>query len=246
MGSLKNITLISLSFLAGYAVLSAAQDAAAVKTGALVETPAAWREDFSPSRGGGHGGFPSGWVLKGKPGTKKAEFFVASGDDSGKFYLSMNSDRSSASVLTDASGIDLTKTPIMRWRWKADILPEGADGRIRSRDDQAIGLYVGAGSVIDNRSISYRWDTDTPRNTEGSSIYGFGTVKIKWITLRNKSDFVPGRWLIEERDVAKDFKKAWGYIPDKIYLSVSCNSQYTNSRSAAGLEWIEFRPAAAE
>ena len=119
-------------------------------------------------------------------------------------------------------------------------MPEGADGRIKAKDDQAIGIYVGAGSALNNKSVSYRWDTETPRGAEGNCAYNLGRTKVKWYTLRSKNDTRDDQWFIEERNVAEDFKEAWGFYPQIIYLSVSCNSQYTNSSAVADLGWIEF------
>ena len=152
----------------------------------------------------------------------------------------MEANRASSSLITGVDGVDLKKTPILRWRWRATVLPEGADGRVRLKDDQAIGIYVGSGSPLNNKSVSYRWDTETPKGTEGNCAYGLGGIKVKWHTLRNREDAVAGVWFTEERNIAEDFKNAWDFYPDKIYLSISCNSQYTKSLASADLGWIEF------
>jgi hypothetical protein len=204
-----------------------------------------WREAFTPVPDTGRNALPKNWVVQGKPGTLPAVFSMI---DAGKniSFLHMEADRGSASLMTNAAGVDLSKTPILRWRWRVTTLPEGADGRIRAKDDQAIGIYVGTGSTFSNKSISYRWDTETPKGTEGNASYGLGTVKVKWYTLKNKEDVNGGVWFAEERNVAEDFKQAWGFYPDEVYVSVSCNSQYTNSRAAADLGWIEFVSLPAE
>jgi len=152
----------------------------------------------------------------------------------------MEADKASGNLITSVDGIDIAKSPLLRWRWRATVLPNGADGRVRALDDQAIGIYIGSGSTLSNKSISYRWDTETPKGTEGNCSYGMGTVKVKWFTLRNKEDVKDNAWLVEERNIAEDFKQAWGFYPEKIYLSVSCNSQYTGSRAGADLDWVEF------
>jgi hypothetical protein len=202
--------------------------------------PAGWLEDFGKSKTAGLPDLPPGWVVESKPGTALANFSVRNDPGTGGFFLHMEADRASASVITKLDGVDIKKTPYLRWRWRAKVLPEGADGRVRSRDDQAIGIYVGSGSTLNNKSVSYRWDTQTPIAAEGNASYGFGVIKVKWHTLRNKEDAVAGEWIEEERNVAEDFKRAWGYYPDDVYLSVSCNSQYTGSQAVADLDWIGF------
>lgn len=193
-----------------------------------------WQDTFSKA---GKDGLPENWVLKKKPGTPPAVFRVEkSGDTS---FLNMKADKASASIVTRVDSINIEKTPYLKWKWKVITLPEGADGRVKAKDDQAIGIYVGSGSLLNNKSISYRWDTDTPKGAEGNAVYGGGTVKVKWFTLRNKQDGLD-KWFTEKRNVAEDYKKAWGYYPKKIYLSVSCNSQYTGTSADADLEWMEL------
>ncbi len=199
-----------------------------------------WREEFIPDPAAGANSIPAGWKLEKKPGTKPAVFSIKNDPAQSGSFLNMEADKASASLITKIYDVDITKTPVLRWRWRATILPEEADGRLRSRDDQAIGIYVGTGTILNNKSISYRWDTLTPKGTEGNSAYGMGRIRVKWYTLRNNEDLKGNKWFVEERNVARDFKNAWGFYPEKIYLSISCNSQYTRSQAAADLDRIEF------
>ncbi|MBF0216384.1 MAG: DUF3047 domain-containing protein [Candidatus Omnitrophica bacterium] len=201
---------------------------------------AAWREDFIPAKGDGVGAIPEGWDMHKKPGTRSALFSLNGQSEQPSSFLQMTALKASGSLVTKITEVDIRKAPLLRWRWKATKLPIGADGRIKAKDDQAIGIYIGTGSTLDNKSVSYRWDTETPRGSEGNCVYGMGTIKVKWYTLRNKEDVSDGGWFIEERNAAEDFNEAWGYYPEKLYLSVSCNSQYTGSEAEAGLDWIEF------
>lgn len=202
----------------------------------------AWREDFDKPASSS---YPEGWRVRGKPGTPVAGFRVENYDENGSKVLRVESDRSSGSLITQAGNIDLRETPFLNWRWKVNKLPVGADGRERHRDDQAIGIYAGTGSVFDNKSVSYRWDTETPRYTEGESVYAMGTVKVKWITLRNKQD-PNNQWFTESRNLLEDYKKAWGVVPERLYISVSANSQYTGTESSADLKWVELSSSAAK
>ncbi|MFA6568991.1 MAG: DUF3047 domain-containing protein [Victivallales bacterium] len=206
---------------------------------AVSDRISAWKEDFPYDGAKGEKLFPKGWDLKTKIGIPAAEIYIAKEEKDNTSFLRMESDRSSATIVRKLEKIDLRKTPILRWRWKANVLPEGADGRDEKKDDQAIGIYMGNGNIFLKKSVSYRWDTDTPKGLEGNCVYGAGTIKIRWFTLRNKED-VSGEWFTEERNVAEDFHNAWGYYPEDIYVSVSCNSQYTGGKASADLNWIEI------
>ncbi len=210
------------------------------------DTKGGWSESFSlpPGKTEKDKICPKNWEIKGKIGTPNAEFYIKNDDPGAPAYLFMEADKASASAVCNPDAIDLEKFPVMSWKWKVQELPAGADGRDSSKDDQAIGIYIGTGSVFSKKSVSYRWDTETPDGSEGNCSYGAGTIKIKWFTLRNKGDLGKGEngWFIEKRNVLEDFKKAWGFVPTSIYISVSCNSQYTGSKASAMLEWIKFLP----
>jgi hypothetical protein len=214
-----------------------------LKPAERIVLPKGWLEDFTSGQAAG--ALPNGWVVQGKPGTKPADFHIERDAKAGASFLHMEADKASASIIARLEGVDIRKTPYLRWRWRVKTLPEGADGRVRGRDDQAIGIYVGTGSTLSNKSVSYRWDTETPKDAEGNAAYGMGVIKVKWHTLRNRDDALDGRWIVEERNVTEDFEDAWGFYPQEIYLSISCNSQYTGSRAAADIEWIGFDAAPA-
>lgn len=186
---------------------------------------------------------PDKWLIKKKPGTPPSKFNVMSDENHKNTFLNMKSEKASASLLKNIGNFNIRKYPILEWRWKIKKLPENADGRNPEKDDQAIGIYVGTGTILDKKSVSYRWDTETPVNSEGECHYVGGTVKIKWFTLKNKNDCGQdgtSEWITERRNVAEDFFKAWGFYPDSIYVSISSNSQYTASVAEAGIEWIRF------
>jgi hypothetical protein len=197
---------------------------------------AGWREDFHIA--------PKGWELRRKPGAKMAEFHVEPQTAEHDGALFMTADKASGMFATHLGQVDLHRTPILRWRWRAITLPTGGDGRMRERDDQAIGIYVSTGGPLRQKSVAYRWETDTPVGTEGDSSYAAGIVKAKWFALRNAKEV--GSFFVEERNVARDFQRAFGFVPDDVSIGVTCNSQYTGTTAAAELDWIELvaEPAA--
>lgn len=184
---------------------------------------------------------PADWSVQSKPFTKASVFEPQDNPAApGHRWLSVTSEKASASLLSSYPlPVDLKKTPIIRWRWRATILPPGADGRDPGKDDQVIGLYVSSGNKFKQQSIAYRWETTTPVGSEGTVRYA-NLFAVKWFTLRNETHADGETFFIEERNVAEDFEKTFGSVPDKIGIGISCNSQYTDSRSEAQLDWIEF------
>ena len=197
-----------------------------------------WKEDFNNTVVKGNKSLPRDWYSKSMTFLSPCtDFFIEKVD--GKNALKVYSDKASGLFMYNLSGIvDLNKTPILRWRWKVLKLPPGADGRGQKKDDQAVAIYVGAGTIM-YRTVAYRWETETPKGTVEDVSYG--TTSIKWYCIRNKTDSLE-KWYVEERNIAADFKKAYGFIPDKFIISVAGNSQYTKSKSEALVDWIEFVP----
>ncbi len=198
------------------------------------------RLDFS---GDAVGTAPKGWDFNGKSGTPPATLTVVKDPDTGKNILRLESKKASGTLINKslAGKINLNKTPLVRWRWKAALLPAGADGRDPKRDDQAIGIYFGYGMILRN-TLGFRWETDTPIGSKGKATYGAGMVKVKWEALRNNSSPL-NEWIVEERNLAKDFRSSFREVPRKFAASVSINTQYTSTEGAAFLDYIEFLPS---
>lgn len=194
-----------------------------------------WREEFRT--------LPEGWEVRTVPRTKVAEFRADPAGADGAGVLVLDADNASATFATQIKKLDLARMPILRWRWRVLEFPRDADGRDAERDDQAIGIYVSYGGLLGQRSIAYRWETKTPVGTEGDATYGAGIVKVHWIAVRNEEDSA-GEFRIEERNVAADFQRVFGFVPTDPIIAVSTNSQYTGSRALAELDWIELMPQA--
>ena len=185
------------------------------------------------------GDAPAGWKYKGKPGTPDARFEIVRDPETGRNVLKMTADRASGVILFDLKDVDLVRYPVMRWKWKAEELPDGADARVKEKDDQGISLYVGCGRFRQT-SVSYAWQTETPKGLQGKSVYN-GLVTTFWTSCRDKSDGL-GKWYVEAYPVADDIRAKFGggELPSGLALTISTNSQYTGTRAVCFLEYIEF------
>ena len=179
----------------------------------------------------------TGWTYKGKFATDDAVFSIVKID--GAKVLKMASDKATGTILYDIANIDLEKYPYMRWKWRVDVLPKGADGTDSDKDDQAIGIYIGTGSTFSQESMAYRWETVTPKGKSGFVKYGMGAVKVHWISVRNQKDGLK-KWIVDECNLGAELKKIFGSIPKKLVITLSANSQYTGTASLGYLEYIEF------
>lgn len=200
-----------------------------------------WREDFSQANAKK---FPVGWKFDGsKFMVARTQFRVEHPADNSATgngnVLVVEANRSTGAIIT-IPGPDLKKYPILRWRWRVKNLPPNADGRT-DLDDQAVSVYFGAGGPLSRKSIAFRWETDMPIGHSDWLKYGAGIVTVKYQCIRNRTSPL-NEWLVEERDVATEFEKVYGYLPPpKLYVvSVSGNSQYTNSHTIAEIDYLEL------
>ena len=182
-------------------------------------------------------GIPTGWDYRGKPGTPDVKYEIVEDKELKHKVLHIKSDKASGVIMVEGSDIDLKKYPIMRWRWKVVTLPTGADAEVKAKDDQGIAVYVGYGK-LSQESISYTWQTETKKGKTGHSTYNW-VVDVDWFTLRDKNDKMD-TWFEEEVNVRDDMKKIFKKIPSSWALSISSNSQYTESKADVYLDYVEF------
>ena len=205
-----------------------------------VEYQHGWIEDFEPD---GHlkgVKYVDNWKREGGViFTPKTNFYLRYDRNArAKTVLVVESRKSSAVFACDLTNIiDLNKTPILRWRWRVKKLPPFGDGRHRTKDDQAIGIYIGTGTAFNQKSISYRWETETPVGHWGRMVYP--NLNVWFYCLRNKNDGLDV-WYEECRNVRQDFLNKYGYVPEKIALVICGNSQNSQSDALAEIDYIGF------
>lgn len=183
-------------------------------------------------------GRPDGWTYKGKFGTADVRYAIVEDPELKHNVLLIKAPQATGVVMADISDIDLKKYPIMRWRWKAVELPTGADARVKAKDDQGIAIYVGYGR-FKQTSVSYTWETETPKGETGEANYN-GFVTVFWRAMRNKDDGM-NVWHTDQVNVYKDVIDKFGKVPGNLALSISSNSQYTESNAETMIDYIEFR-----
>jgi hypothetical protein len=135
----------------------------------------------------------------------------------------------------------MAEYPVLNFSWMVEKLPEGADLRKRSTDDQAAGLYVTLPSFpefINFKSIGYVWETSAPLGSYDSK----GVGNIKYVVLRSGTQDKMGTWVTEKRNYVEDFKKLWGINPGKrkVVISLAADSDNTKSSSRASFGKITF------
>ena len=170
-------------------------------------------------------GLPRGWREL-VPARARAPAFALV-EDGGTTVLRVRS-QDAAGAAAYAVRASLASRPILSWRWKVDRVVEGADLATKAGDDFAARLYVFFdvppselafadrvrlaiarllhGAELPNTALCYVWDNRHPAGTTAWSPY---TDRVRMIVLES-GPARAGQWVPERRDLAADYRAAFG------------------------------------
>ncbi len=203
------------------------------------------------------GTLPQGWAKVPINNSKKPTDYtlVADGDQT---VLHAQA-RGAASMFMRDGGIDLSKTPVVRWRWKVGKLPAGADSSVAAKEDAAARLVFtfdgdrNALSLLDRTKMSVAdslsgqempyatlmYVTSSAAPT-GQRIVNPHTRRVQMFVAGRAEDAL-GRWVTIERDVEADYRAAFGEPPKKmIAYGVMSDSDNTGTEAEAWYGDITF------
>lgn len=122
----------------------------------------------------------------------------------------------------------------VRWSWRVDTLHHTADVRDMSREDfGAMVMFVfGTPSLFqrDVPTLAYVW-TSTPI-ANGTTLPSIRFHSLRYVQLRGPQDV--GRWRTETRDVAADFRTAFGREPPELrHVAIFNDNDQTGEAASA-------------
>ncbi|MBL8374251.1 DUF3047 domain-containing protein [Accumulibacter sp.] len=203
---------------------------------------------------------PAGWTHQTLPSVERANRFDLLADD-GRTVLRVLSDRS-ASSLALAKRIDPAVTPLLRWRWRVSNALAGSDLQRKVGDDYAARVYVlfdlpperlGVGdrmkmaaarllhgAELPAAALCYVWGTAQAAGESGWNAY---TDRLRMIVVDSGKAHA-GQWRDVVRDVAADFRAAFGDpLPLISGIALGADTDNTGERVEArfGDLWFEAR-----
>lgn len=196
-----------------------------------------------------------------KPAPKAADTKYSLVVDDGVVVLKAEANKS-MSGLSHPIRVDLRQTPLMRWRWKISSPVKSADMSKKSGDDYAARIYVMFdypadklsfttrlklnmaaalyGQNIPTAALNYVWDNRYPVGTIQANTY---TDRARMLVLQSGANKA-GEWQMETRDLAADFKLAFGEdAPDVVAIALASDTDNTGEVVTAWYGDIEFLPA---
>jgi hypothetical protein len=149
-------------------------------------------------------------------------------------------DAATASGLLHEHRVDLTRTPILEWRWRVDSVYAGLDRHSRHGDDYPARIYVVAQRWPQWRSrvINYVW---TGSATAGASWPNPFSTKFVMLAVAG-ADAPLAVWRTERRNVLEDFRALHGIEADSIdalaIMSDCDNAGQTTSAWYGPIRWL--------
>jgi Protein of unknown function (DUF3047) len=177
----------------------------------------------------------------------------------GKTVLRVESKNSAGSVALTAAQLDSTSNTLT-WRWKIDRQLANADMDDKLGDDHPARVYVFfdvpleslsfaersriklarslAGADVPTAALCYVWDN---KHRVGYTAWSPYTQRLRKIVLQSGPEAV-GQWRSETRDVAADFKQAFGIeAPAILGIAFGNDSDNTDDRATAWFGEVGFK-----
>ncbi len=177
----------------------------------------------------------SGW----EPIRFKGETQYRLVDERGIIALHAQS-QGTASGLVRKITVDLTQTPVLRWRWRVANTLQNNNERNKPGDDYPARIYVILKSgflSLKTQSLNYVWSSHQPNGTTWPNAY---TDNNQMVALRSANE-PKGVWLSEHRNVREDFKRLFGWDVTKVHaVAVMTDTDNTGQSATAWYADIRF------
>lgn len=212
--SIRSAGAAALAWLVAFApAVAVSQDAADTPVGA-----------FSASRPGG--AFPAGWEPLVFPRIARHTTYSLVADPERGTVVEARADASASGMVRRMSVDPRGRT--LAWSWKTERVLERGDVTRKDGDDYPVRVYVTFrlpaerlsaldrmkqaagralfGAELPDAGLNYIWDTRAPAGTIVANPY---TDRVRMIVVESGRERT-GRWIDYERDVAADWRAAFG------------------------------------
>ena len=158
----------------------------------------------------------------------------------GRMVMSAQSDASASGYYREIS-VDLTRTPILNWSWRAQQLVRPDDEKEKAGDDFTARIYVvrkGGWWFWNTRVINYVWSFQHARGDAWDS--PVAGERARMLAVRDRDDNTQ-TWYHEKRNIVEDFRNQFGIDVDSIdAIAIMTDSDNTGQSAAADYGDIFF------
>jgi hypothetical protein len=133
---------------------------------------------------------------------------------------------------------DLTKYPVLAWRWRAVEFPRGADERESATNDSAAAVYVLVphSKVRGPKAVKYIWSEKVPGGTRLNSNMGLTQVRV----LRSGTD-KKDAWVEERVNAREDYLKFFDTKDTPTPAGIAVLTDADDTQSTAAGDYADFR-----
>ena len=194
------------------------------------------------------GSFPEGWVfvdenedIRSYEETRDDGEIMEARNENGNHFVRLIT-RGEALRYTKRNGVDfewnLKDHPRLRWRWRAQQLPEGASEKGQNDTGGAVYVTFGSDWLGRPKSIKYTYSSSLPVGT----IVSFGPLKV--IVVDSAVEPPQGEWQTVQRNVVNDYRQVFGgEPPDRpVSITISGDSDSTKDTSKVDIDDIRLLP----
>jgi len=181
---------------------------------------------------------PSNWMPWRGERDEARNMYTVREEENGNRYLHADDDGASVIIQKRFQYWNANEYPVLSWRWRAQVMPEGGDERIGSKNDSAVSVYV----VLDRnffwipRTLKYVWSTTLPIGTNHRR-EGVGRPHV--IVLRSGNDRL-GEWVEEKVNVQVDYIRVFGNPPPRKAVGIGILTDSNATRSDAQGDYDDF------
>src|SRR5262245_58204427 len=181
--------------------------------------------------------FPGQWQVRGDKEAARTIYQIAS--EGGNQFLHARAGKQGVQIGLERS-FEPQKFPLLRWRWRVEQLPSGADERNSKTNDSAAAVYVVFDNRVMPRAIKYVWSSTVPAGTRlDSPVYW----RAKVVVLES-GPAAGGEWKQETVNLYQDYKELFGGEPGEAQgIAVLTDSDTT--ASVAEADYDDFTLASA-
>ena len=143
-------------------------------------------------------------------------YAVSRGAGRGRPGPACNSGCQRVGIVRNLLRFDLKSLPIVRWSWRLDLAPPRTDERGQGGDDQGLRLsFLHRGGTAPGTpffTIQYVWSQNEPVDATWANAFVPNAHEVA----ARSGPATPGEWRTEQRDLAADFRAAFGRDVDRI------------------------------
>ncbi|MCX9155651.1 DUF3047 domain-containing protein [Niveibacterium sp. 24ML] len=225
---------------------------------ALITPPSALAAETGPceARDLGFAQPAAGWVHRPLSKTKRDTVYTVSKE--GDVAVLRAEAKASASAYLAPFKTPIAVPTSLSWRWKTDALVKGADNRVKDKEDAPLRVMLAfdgdVASLPDDEQtrfkrakrlfgkelpyalLMYVWSDQV---APGTVIPSAHSSQVKMIAVASGSAGL-GSWQSQKRNIAEDYKRAWGAVPGKL-LGVAVMTDTDNTGQAASGYYADIR-----